>query len=428
MPNYTIENPLDLLSTKRFDVMFKYMYAKSRKLGYKTKFFRDAYKHHLQIWNNFKEYNNPDKNTYEAFVSMFHDILDSIEKDGFQESISSVPVLNGSILNGAHRLAACMVYNKPIVCHDGVDGRDGAYDCSWHSWSRSVEFGKPDQDFCDRAALEYVSLEKNTYMVILFPSASQKNLVQQTRQMISNNGELFYEKAIQLNKNGAINLMRELYWREVWAESNGRSGYNEKAALCFTTFEAPTVVFLAKFNSLQDSVKCKADIRSLYGPDKHSVHINDTHEETSRIAKTVFNKNSIHYLNNCNYRTPESIRLENLITEFSALIKAENQDPDNYCISAGAVLSRFALKECKDLDYLHSNAPKLTTSNPDIQSHNNYGVNLYHTDYDDIIYNPENYFHVHGVKFASLNVVKQLKLKRSEPKDKHDLELIERVL
>lgn len=428
MSNFVITNPYDLLSTKRFDVMFKYMYAKSRKLGYKTKFFKDAYKHHLQIWNDFKEYNNPDKNTYEAFLSEFHAILDSIEKDGFQESISSVPVLNDSILNGAHRLAACLVYNRPITCHTGVDGRDGAYNCSWYSWSQGVEFGKPDADFCDRAAVEYISLEKNTYTITLFPSASQKNLAQQTRQAITNNGELFYEKAIQLNKNGAINLMRELYWREGWAESNGRSGYNEKAGLCFTNFEAPTVIFIAKFKSLQEAMKCKADIRALYGPDKHSVHINDTHEETTRIAKTVLNKNGIHYLNNCNYRTPESSRLEGLITEFSSLIKEEHQDPDNYCISAGAVLARYSLKECKDLDYLHSNAPKLTTNNPDIQSHNEYGINLYHTNCDDIVYNPNNYFHVHGVKFASLDVVKKLKERRNEPKDTADIALINGVL
>lgn len=426
MPNFIIDNPYELLSTKRFDVMFKYMYAKSRKLGYKTKFFNEAYKHHLQIWNNFKEYNNPDKDTYEAFVSTFHQILDSIEKDGFQENLSSVPVLNGSILNGAHRLAACLVYNKPIVCNAGVNGRDGAYDCSWHSWINGVKFGNPDTDFCDRAALEYISLEKNTYTVTLFPSATQKNLAHQTRQVIANNGELFYEKVIQLNKNGAVNLMRELYWREVWAESNGRAGYNEKAALCFTN-GAPTVVFLVKFNSLQDSIKCKADIRNLYGLDKHSVHINDTHEETTRIAKTIFNENGIHYLNNCNYKTPESTRLDGLITEFSSLIKAENQDPDNYCISAGAVLARYSLKECKDLDYLHSNAPKLTTNNPDIQSHNNYGIDLYHTNYDDIIYNPKNYLHVHGIKFASLDVVKKLKERRNEQKDVGDIRLIESI-
>ena len=51
----------ELLSTTRFDLIVKYLYAKSYKKGYETNYFLEMYKHHLKIWNGFKEYNNPKK-------------------------------------------------------------------------------------------------------------------------------------------------------------------------------------------------------------------------------------------------------------------------------------------------------------------------------------------------------------------------------
>ena len=51
----------ELLSTTRFDLIIKFLYAKNYKNGYKTDYFLEMYKQHLKIWNNFKEYNNSTK-------------------------------------------------------------------------------------------------------------------------------------------------------------------------------------------------------------------------------------------------------------------------------------------------------------------------------------------------------------------------------
>ena len=40
------------------------------------------------------------------------------------------------------------------------------------------------------------------------------------------------------------------------------------------------------------------DIRNIFNEGNHSVHINDTKEETIRLAKCLLNKNSVHFLNN----------------------------------------------------------------------------------------------------------------------------------
>ena len=98
-------------------------------------------------------------------------------------------------------------------------------------------------------------------------------------------------------------------------------------------------------------------------------------------------------------------------------------DGDNYCITGSSVLSVLGLREGKDLDYLHR-GPRID-GHPDIDSHNEYSKGRYTKTVDDIIYNPENHFYFNGLKYASLEVVKDLKEKRGEEKDEKDLELIE---
>ena len=61
----------------------------------------------------------------------------------------------------------------------------------------------------------------------------------------------------------------------------------------------------------------------------------------------------------------------------------------------------------------------------DIHSHNEYSKGRYDKTIDDIIYNPENHFYFNGLKYASLDIIKQLKEKRGEDKDKKDLNLID---
>jgi hypothetical protein len=418
--------PHELLSVKRFDVMFKYLYAKSRESKWDTSYHEEAYLEHIRAWNGFSEYDSTDKNSKEAFLRDFHQILDSIRDSGFDETVSTVPIQGDSILNGSHRLAGCLLHDVPVKCVQGQDGKDGQHDCSWYFFTTQTQ---TNPIIYDRAALEYVKLSSKMKLITLFPIATRRNLVNQTRDVIGQFAKLFYEKPVFLNQNGAVNLMRELYWQEKWAESNGGRGFFEKANLCFggRVDGAPVVVFFAEFESQADAVECKKRIREIYKVANHSVHINDTHDESIRIAKTVLNNNSIQYLNSFDVTKARPARLTNLLSEYQRLISSQGLDLENYAVSAGAVISRFGLKVCKDVDYIHK-GPALITSNPDIQSHNEYGVALYPTNYDNIIFNPLHHFYVHGIKFASLPIVRGLKANRQEPKDFTDIALIDQVL
>ena len=79
----SIKEPAELFRWNRFDIAFKYLYGVARERGWKTAYYEEMYKHHLGIWNNFSEHDNPAKTGFESYRSDFDDLLDEIGASGF---------------------------------------------------------------------------------------------------------------------------------------------------------------------------------------------------------------------------------------------------------------------------------------------------------------------------------------------------------
>lgn len=414
-------NPHELLSTYRFDVIIKYMYAKSILKNIDTDFFKNLYKEHLRIWNGFKEYDNKNKNNFEDFDNEFKKIIDSMKNDGFNPN-HKIPVVEGKyIVNGAHRLAAALSLNKEVYTRDANLPQDGQKDCSWWGLFKNLNLSP---SLCDTVAVEYSKLKTNTLVVTLFPTVGQK--INETINIIKKYGNIFYIKRAELEKNGPLNLMRELYVGEPWAgnHTNNWVGFRQKEQLCYSQ-KGSTYFLLVEFDSDEKARKAKEDVRKIIGVGNHSIHINDTHEQTVRLSKSVFNDNSITFLNNCIPTHYDNF--EKKLEKFKKFIDNNNLDIDEYSITASGVLSAYGLREGNDLDYIHSNEP-LAISDKEIQSHNNYGVGLYEKKYDELIFNPQNYFHTQGVKFLIPKIILELKNKRNEPKDIIDINLLMTII
>lgn len=423
-------DPLDLLRWSRFDLPFKYLFGYASKRGWKTEYYEEMYRHHLKVWNGFSEYDDPRKRGYDVFKTDFLSLLEQIGSEGFDFEKSLVSVQNGAyLLNGAHRVAACLVHGMRVGIQDGQDEIDGQMDCSWEFFKSRWRRGRLDRDFCDRAALEFARLKPNARLVVLYPSATKMGKVDDVRRILREHSGIVYEKAVRLSFDGGVNLMRELYIGERWAEKRRGSGYVSKANYCYQAGRllrrmSLTNVFLMEFNDKSDADAVKEEIRAIYGIEKHSAHINDSHAETIRLCQCLFNRNSVHFLNHFNRRFFR--KFDRLLAEFSGWIYDSGLDPEDYCVTAGGVLSAYGLKECKDIDYLHSD-PRAMDGNKWIQSHNEYGVGLYHTGVDDIVHNPRNHFYRYGMKFSSLEVVLELKKKRGERKDARDLKKLRKI-
>jgi len=414
--------PVELLSPLRFDVCAKYIYAKHRNT--KSRFPRELYSHHLKVWNNHREYNNPNKQNLEAFVLEFDKILNSIKERGFDDSVSYIPVHNGSLLNGAHRIAASLLYDKAVFCKE-APLVEGQLDCSYYFFKNREcnESGGLKQNFADAMALQYVKLKKNTFIVTLFPSAFGHD--DSVERILKRFGSIVYDKKIRLSGFGPFNYIRTLYDGEDWLGSwdNMFVGAQIKMKGCFK-FPNETRIYLVQTEGKEDLVEAKRLIRQLYNIGKDSVHINDTHEETLRIASAVFNDNSVDFLNK---NTPIYLRnFERFFNDYSKWLERESLDKDKFCIDASAVLSSYGLRDCRDLDFLYL-GDFIETNNDDYSCHN-HETKYYPMHKDDIIISPANHFYFKGLKFASPSVVRSMKQIRCEEKDLKDIQMLNKVL
>ena len=415
--------PLDLLSPRRFDILAKYIYAKGKENKYDSSFHIDVYREHLKSWNNiYSEFDK--KYNLDDYLTSFNDILSSFKKSGFDSKISKIPIIKDktlSPLNGAHRTAAAILYNEKLSCIPGVIQKDGML-CDY----KYLKDKGLDSHWLDMMALEYAKLKDDTFVVSLFPSCTNIN-DEGVRDILEKAGEIVYEKDVYLTDTGGFKYAIEMYQGESWIgnPSNGYHGVGNKARLCFTNDSNPMKVFLMKFPKNESHIRnVKETIRSLFNIGNHSVHINDTHEETIRLAKLILNKNSIDYLNNSKLQYYQS--LEEQLFYFKNFILQNNLNIDDYCITASSILSIYGLRQSNDLDYLHRGS--LIEGHNMIHSHNEYSHGRYDKSIDDIIYNPKNHFYYNGIKFASLNVIKFLKEQRNESKDIIDVKLINTVL
>ena len=71
-----VNNPIDLLTHKRLDVVIKYLYASNLS----SKYYKDAYKEHIRVWNNFCENKTSGrkKSGFESFDNIFKSIINNI--------------------------------------------------------------------------------------------------------------------------------------------------------------------------------------------------------------------------------------------------------------------------------------------------------------------------------------------------------------
>lgn len=414
-----------LLTPYRFDIAAKYLYAMHREKGVASVFAEQVYAEHLRVWNGLHEL-EPVKHGLAAYQESFHEILNSIKTFGFDLQKSHVPVGRSlSPINGGHRIAACLLHGRNVSCRvvdEGLDTHNYNY-LYFRNRETHVQGGLVPA-FANAIALEYCKLKRDTYAVLVFPAATGRH--REIFDILLSHGHVAYEKEFFLGKPARLNLVRTVYAGEPWlgTEATAYNGANAKASLCFNG-DGPLRLFVLETYDPEKAVRAKHEIREVFGIEKSSVHITDTHEETLRIAEALLNSNSLHFLENA---LPEpGARLLNFIERLDEWLAKYRLSREDLCIGGSAVLAAYGLRECKDLDFLHHFELPEAGLPQDLGSHNEY-AGLYGISCDELIYNPANHFYFYGFKFASLPVLARMKKTRGESKDKADLSLMKRAL
>ncbi len=382
-------NPIDLLTHKRFDVVIKYLYASNLSSG----FYKDAYKEHLGIWNGFTE-DKRKKSSFEDFDNSFKSMINN----KVDEPVPVNP--EGHLANGAHRLAAALYRQRPINIRNTTAKENYPIEADYKVFLRKGLH----RHIMKRTALEYAKLKSNTHIVCLFPIAHTR--MDEVINIIEKHSNIFYKSSEGLNEKGQIGLIKEIYLSEGWASEKG---IMKKCKQCFRGMANVTFVLIDAKN-LETVKEMKKEIRALFKVGNHSVHINDFHEDTIRIAKTVFNRNSINFLNNRKIASFPNYKK----------LMAEMKPNDNEIITGSTVLSLYGLRDCKDIDKIYYN-------NPPSDSHNQYIGTLYKLTLDAMINNPLYHLYHNGFKYVSLDVIKNMKKIRNEPKDIIDVKLAEEI-
>jgi len=414
------KDPIELLSCARFDIIPKFFYAKYRELCIDSLWAREIYEAHLRAFNGVSEGDASGKSGINAFTDSFNALLDSIKKVGFDPQRSLVPVDHaGVIIDGGHRLAASLLYRRNLDILE--------FDINANSYNYEFFLNKGlTPEYCDAIAFEYCNLNPHSYIVTVFPSAVGKE--QEIRNILKRHGEVFYDRQVQLSHLGSINLIRQIYAKEHWVGSyaNQFKGAQNKAAECFRT-KGPVRVYVITSTHFEKVKTIKQEIRDLFGISNHSVHINDTHEETIRLGQLLLNTNSVHFLNNAQLKTFP--RFQTHFDNYKKVLQQQRVDGEFLCIDGSSVMAAYGMREARDLDYLHFNYDNLEFDYPPelIGSHNS-EIAHHVTTRDDIIFNPNNHFYYDGIKFASLGIIRALKEKRHEPKDVIDVALIDRLV
>ena len=407
---------IELLTPNRFDILAKYIYIKFRNLKIDSGFGEEIYLNHIRVFNSFVENDGSKKVGKKGFLESFNNLIESVDNNGFiQESI--VPLCsNNTIIDGAHRLATAIYYNKSISCVN-INNASSNYNYRFFR-----EQGL-DAVFLDAMATEYVHLKNNVYMLLLWPAANGNDV--EFLDILNTYGSIVHQKDIYLTKEGGVKLVRQVYKNESWVGSKRDSfiGARNKASWCFANSKKALKVFL--FESTKDLIKMKEEIRGLFKIEKHAVHINDTKEETLELAGLLFNENSINWLNHSALRTFSWH--DRLLSHYGNWIRDLNMNNEYFCIDGSSVLAAYGIREARDLDFFYFGDNNISTGFKEIGCHNN-EIEHYNISRDDIVFNPMNHFVLNNVKFVSIALIREMKLIRNESKDVRDVELIRQLL
>lgn len=417
---YVIEevDPRILLSPERLDIIAKITYIDFKERNLKSDFGVQVYKKHIDAFSlgTNSEPGDPDKNTIEDYIDAFDKIIKDIKDNGFDASKSLVPVDSNNIaLNGAHRIAACIYFKKPIKV---VRFNFRAAGCDYNFFLKRGL----DRSIADYLATKYCELKPNTFAMCVWPKAYSVDKFRQADHHIHENKEVkvVYKKSLNMSFNSLLNLLLQIYGHDDWTGdyTNGFKGADVKVNYVYT--KTPKLQFyILEAASLETITRLKQRIRSAYNIGNDSVHSTDNQRQTLQIARLLLNQQSLHHLEHATVSKYKNTH--QYLDEFKQAVSDKHYDTNNFVIDSGSVLSIYGIRPSDDFDFL-SPIP-IGTLGKSIEQHSP-EESPHIIPVDDLIHNPMHHFYFQDVKFISLHNVLLMKKERRQEKDKQDIKLI----
>ncbi|WP_286295412.1 hypothetical protein [Vibrio apostichopi] len=403
-------DPLDLISEDRLDIVLKLL-SIPRIIGVNnSEYLFEIYKKHIRCIteNTFSENGSTTKLSLDDFKSEFKQVCESISENGFNDTLSLIPVDgNSSPINGAHRVAAAIYYKvkvKVVI----IPELSAKYDAEFFRKRGLCE------DIIEHAFCRLVEISRKYVCGLTWPASK---ITDTTINSVIE--DICYLKSFNINERGMHNIICEAYSSEQWlgTPENSYKGAWKKALPCLGDKKNKIVNFFIMKVGNNDLVEIKENIRQEFGIGKHSVHICDDNFDSLRLSRYILNPHFIKIVNKAShYRYSTFIdKLEKLKME----IGNKAIPGDQLLLDGSTLLGVLGLREPNDLDFLSSSDFQLKCAD----SHNRY-LYLYQNNMDELQGNPSNYVYFYGLKFIGILPLIDFKRNRSEAKDNIDISLI----
>lgn len=415
----------ELINSNRFDFFSVLIYIDNKVKGLDMSFATNLYKERVKAVTDgsFVELGKSEsKNTFNKFTNTLDKLIEDFQNNNFDNDKSLIPIdADNFVLDGAHRVCCAAYFNKKIRVMKFLELSTGiTIDSNWLS-NKGIS-----QQNLKRYALEYCNYGKNLYFFVLWPkSFSNKKDKSRAIELIKNSCNIVYKSKIDLSFNAIRNLMIQIYGHMDWVGSvEDDFEYTYAKASDVYQINKPTEFILIEGSDLTNVTNLKSELRNIFDIGLNSVHSTDNPTETLQLANLIYNENSIHHLLSstpCRYKNSYK-----LADKFKSIIVSNNKNLNDFIVCGSSPLAIYGIRPSDDLDYIsiHENKMNYLFDNcPKIDCHQYY-KDLFSINFQDIIYNSDNFFIFNDVKYISLETLKSFKKVRGEKKDINDIKLM----
>lgn len=314
-------DPRILLTPERIDLAAKIAYIRAVDTNIDLEFAKELYIKHIEAFSDgyFNEPGDDNKTSIDDFFRKFNELIKSIKEEGFDNGKSLIPVgKDNIILDGAHRTACAIYFNKPVQIIK-FDDFEFNFNYEYFRGKRLTE------ELLGYMAIDFARYSNSKlYCACIWP-ASPVEKRKQVLDLINKNGKIIYERDVQLDFEGLRNLMIQIYGHQDWIGSTEDEfiGVNGKVDPCYVP-GVPCKIVLFEGGKLDEVLKMKDDIREIFNIGKHALHISDTLEETQLMTSLLFSNSSVLSLNFGKItKNPELYKILKTITKSNAVLPPE---------------------------------------------------------------------------------------------------------
>lgn len=436
-------NPIDFFCPGRLDLVVKYLFAQAflnrRKDEIHYRNMRQLYATHILYRRRGSE---DDKTSVQDYLKAFENLLTSMSKSGYNPA-HPIPVVSGidSICNGAHRIAAAAALGLPVTTLPEAS----SYAPSWgYTWFTDCHFPQQSLDLILRT---YIGLKKKNLAIFCFWPASEA-FWPNYRTELEEHGEIVVWRTLSLRSGEFAELIRDIY---AFNTPGRTSPLIEEKVRMLQNLASHLAVAVVEFhpcveNPSQRARELKDRLRTMtaraVSPELYaSVHASESEAELLHISNLVF---STTYLDHLKLRSPVqgvSQKFDQYLQELVHALEVRGIPLADACVVGSASLELFGLRAADDLDIIireewrNERFQGTQTSFPISENvdvvrrgfHRKNAQGVLYTD-EDIIGNPDLHYHVRGIKFASLGVVRDRKIASHRDKDLYAVMLIDGLL